>query len=164
MSPTPHRVMSWQGQHINCWDAGLHSYVGVQYQTDRHVTIHVHLFGDPGKIHIHSSLARISFNSYKIHFGILCKPFFPSFNSRFCSPENSTLIPRCAASRLSKRPTALQHGKHLMQRDLWWGGLLLSIFLGYLPSYFVLNFYPHFYFACSQSFRTMLICRQVGRF
>jgi hypothetical protein len=33
-------------------------------------------------------------------------PFFVSFNSRFCSPENSTLLPCRAASRLSKRPTA----------------------------------------------------------
>jgi hypothetical protein len=41
------------------------------YQTDRHVTFPVHLFGDPGKIHIHSSLTRISFNSHKIHFGNL---------------------------------------------------------------------------------------------
>jgi hypothetical protein len=34
-------------------------------------------------------------------------PFFVSFNSRCCSPENSTLLPHRAASRLSKRPTAV---------------------------------------------------------
>ncbi len=34
-------------------------------------------------------------------------PFFVSFNSIFCSSESSTLLPCCAASRLSKRPTAL---------------------------------------------------------
>jgi hypothetical protein len=43
----------------------------------------------------------------KIHFGVLCRPLFPSFNSRFCSSESSTLLPHCAASRLREGPTAL---------------------------------------------------------
>jgi hypothetical protein len=34
-------------------------------------------------------------------------PLFPFFNSIFCSPENSMLLPCHAASRLSKRPMAL---------------------------------------------------------
>jgi hypothetical protein len=34
-------------------------------------------------------------------------PFYLSFNSRFCSRESSTLLSRCAVSRLGKRPTAL---------------------------------------------------------
>ena len=38
--------------------------------------IHVHLFGNPGEIHIHLSLTRISFKAYKIQFGILSKPLF----------------------------------------------------------------------------------------
>ncbi len=38
--------------------------------------IHVHLFGDPGEIHIHSSLTRISFNSHKNHFGVLRRLLF----------------------------------------------------------------------------------------
>jgi hypothetical protein len=38
-------------------------------------------------------------------------PFFLPSNSNFCSSENSTLLPCCAASKLSKRLTAV--GKHL---------------------------------------------------
>jgi hypothetical protein len=34
-------------------------------------------------------------------------PFFLPLTSGFCSSENSMLLPCCAASRLSKRPTAL---------------------------------------------------------
>jgi hypothetical protein len=68
---------------------------------------HVHLFGGPGETHIHSSLTRISFNAHKIHFGVLCRPLFPSFNSRFCASKSSMLLPCRAASRLSKGPTAL---------------------------------------------------------
>ncbi len=37
----------------------------------------------------------------------LTNPFFQPSNSNFCSSENSTLLPRRAASRLNKRLTAL---------------------------------------------------------
>ncbi len=33
----------------------------------------------------------------------LANPFLPPLNSDFCSSENSMLLPRCAASRLSKK-------------------------------------------------------------
>jgi hypothetical protein len=70
--------------------------------------IHVHLFGDLSKIHIHLSLTRQEsvLNAHKIHFGVLSKPLFPSFNSSFCSTESSMLLPRHAVSRLIKRVTA----------------------------------------------------------
>jgi hypothetical protein len=96
LSPTPHR----DGRATT---SPLYSYVRGLYRTDWHVTFHVHLFGGPGETHTHSSLTRISFNAHKIHFGVLCKPLFPSFISSFCSSESSTLLPRRAASRLSKK-------------------------------------------------------------
>ncbi len=98
--------MRWQSHHI-ITTSSLYSYVGDQYQTDGHIMIHVHLFGDPGETHIHSSLARISLNAHKIQFGILSKPLFPSFTSSFCVTESSMLLPCHAVFRLFKRLMAL---------------------------------------------------------
>jgi hypothetical protein len=67
--------MRWQSHHI-ITTSFLFSYVGDKYKTDGHVTIHVHLFGDPGEIHILLSLIRISFKAHKIHFGTLRTTFF----------------------------------------------------------------------------------------
>ncbi len=53
LSPTPHRDMRWQVHHI-ITTSSLHSYIGAQYWTDQHIRIHVHLFGGPCKIHMHS--------------------------------------------------------------------------------------------------------------
>jgi hypothetical protein len=39
--------------------------------------------------------------SHEIQFGVHNKPLFPTFD--FCSSKNSTLLPCCAALRLSKR-------------------------------------------------------------
>jgi hypothetical protein len=91
----------------------------------------VHLFGDPGKIHIYSSLTRISFKCSKKSISVFyADPFFVSFNSRFCSPENSMLLPCCAASRLSKRPTALSINSSTGVRPLLPRGNSASKFQG----------------------------------
>ncbi len=98
-----HLTMIWVGWATT---SPLYSYVRGLYWTDWHVTFHVHLFGGPGETHTHLSLTRISFNGHKIHFGVLCKPLFPTFISSFCSSESSTLLPVVLPLGWAKRLTA----------------------------------------------------------
>jgi hypothetical protein len=57
--------MRWQSHHI-ITTSSLYSYLGGLYR-------HVHLFGGPDKIHMHSSLIRITTTSHDFLFGYLTK-------------------------------------------------------------------------------------------
>jgi hypothetical protein len=57
-------------------------------------------------------------------------PFFLPLNNSLCSSENSTLLPRCAASRLSKRLTALSIDSSTGVTLASWGNSTSSKFRG----------------------------------
>ena len=63
-----------------------------------------------------------------MHYGVLWRPLFPSFNSRFCSSESSTLLPCHAAFRLSKRPMALSIDSSTGVTLASWGNSISSKF------------------------------------
>ncbi len=91
VSLTPHWDMRWQVHHI-ITTSSLHSYVGASFGKTEHIRIHVHLFDGPGKIHMHSSLIRISSKSHKIHFGATTQPLFSSLDSHSSQVRISTLL------------------------------------------------------------------------
>jgi hypothetical protein len=94
--------MRWQVHHI-ITTSSLNSYVGACIGQTKHVRIHVHLFGGPGKIHMHSSLIRISLNSHNFLFGYLTKLHHYFLSVTFSSPPSSTLFSCRAASRLTEK-------------------------------------------------------------
>jgi hypothetical protein len=83
--------MMWQVHHI-ITTLSLHSYVGARYWADQHVRIHVHLLGDPGKIHMHLGWIRISSKSHKIHFDATTQPLFLSLDSHSSQVVISMLV------------------------------------------------------------------------
>jgi hypothetical protein len=97
--------MRWQVHHV-ITTSSLHSYVGACIGQTKHVRIHVHLFGGPGEIHMHSSLIRISSKSQKIHFGATMQPLFHSLDSHSSQVVISMLLflfLSCCISNLGKR-------------------------------------------------------------
>ncbi len=111
--------MSWQSQHIittsspGCETAFLRRCLVLDRpNTSDLMVISMDLFSL-------SWASLLSFQdkltAHKIHFGVLCKPLFPSFISSFCSSENSMLLPCHAASMLSKKAYGT------INRQLYWG-------------------------------------------
>jgi hypothetical protein len=93
--------------------SSLYSYVGACIGQTEHVWIHVHLFGGPGKIHMQSSLIRISFNLSYFPFWLLNKATSLPSLSNLLSPASNTLLSRRAVSRRTERA----------QGSLWGAGV-----------------------------------------
>ncbi len=90
----------------------------------------------------------------------LTNPFLPPLISNFCSSENSTLLPRHAATRLSKRLTTISNNKINESRRILKLEVIVTVTatVTVMPPLFCApivrvacrcpDSYPHYYRAC----------------